>query len=106
MREKEKAGGFVGLFEKERLVERYFVSALRRAFRTFTSASAPETAARAFACLTSAWSNSRFTCVRSSGIELECGGRAELADDFVCDASVVVICILSQSEGGDGFGLF
>jgi len=38
-------------------------------------------------------------------MELECGGRAELADDLPCDGSVaVVICVLSRPYGGDGFG--
>ena len=80
----------------------YFVSALRRALRTFTSASAPATAARALACRTSAWSNSRFTWVISSGMDVVCGGRAELADDLVCDDSVaVLILFFCQPDTGD-----
>ena len=40
-------------------------------------------------------------------MELECGGRAELADDLACDDSVAVfICILSRPDDGDDFGLF
>ena len=75
----------------------YFVSVRSRALITLTSASAPETAARAFACLTSACSNSFFNCTSSSETGLGRGSR----DVPFCASSVeMFMCVLSRPDGG------
>lgn len=91
-----------------RRARRYLANALSREFRTLTSASAPETAARARARRTSASSNWRFKWAISSRVGSAPNGRGPDKDwgertseeECMCSGRCDAACLVVGSLGG------